>query len=193
MAADIRLASHSLDQLKSVKAGDTVVVAGMITGAKIGVLKNPSKNGPSQYVRCHVEDLTTSVEAIMWAEEYAKYKDAFTKEEPVFVWGKVGRKNDETSLVMAKVLPVDQGRGELVRCLSVSVSMYKNEISDVEKIAGVLTSHPGKCPVQMIVVDEDGKAMTLILGDKFMIEPSPSVVRELEALLGEGMSRFIGV
>ena len=71
-----------------------------------------ARNGNSRYVRCRIEDLTGSVECVMWPDEYIQFKDLFENDAIRFVKGAVERNRDEPGLQLTKVLTLEQGQRE---------------------------------------------------------------------------------
>jgi len=55
------------------------------------------------------------------------------------------------------------------------------------RLQSTLSAHPG--PLQTVLFYERGHR-TLALNDSYRVKPSPELLREIEALLGEGSARI---
>jgi DNA polymerase-3 subunit alpha len=191
-ADDLRLAPNRTDQLAHLEPGQEVILGGMLTQIRHMTTKKPSRTGLSRYARCKVEDLHTSVECVMWTDEYARFKDEFQEDRPCFVWGTVERNREEPGLVLTRVLNLEAGKRELARGLSILVKLGEHTAMVIEHIAALLQKARGSCPVELVISDYAGRQARLRLGEGFRINPALLPIRELESQVGAGRVRFVG-
>jgi DNA polymerase-3 subunit alpha len=182
-----RYVSHTVAGLKGVPGDTEVTLGGMLSQVRIMTYKKPQRNGNTRYGRCKIEDLTGMLEAVMWGDEFIKYKDVFVEnQEPVLVRGKLERKTDEPVLQITRVLTLDQAKQELARELHLLFRLGRHSPVDVDVLAGILRRTPGNCPVVLTVKDQANRVCVLRLGREFNINPALYLKDELEGLLGEG-------
>src|SRR5262249_4656579 len=104
-----RYASHTVATLKGVPADTEVTLGGMLSQVRVRTYKKHQPNGNPRYGRCKVEDMTGSLEAVIWGDEFLKYKDVFVEgPDPVVVRGNLERKTDEPSLQITRLLTLPQ-------------------------------------------------------------------------------------
>ncbi len=178
-----RFSSHSIGQLGNVPPETEVFLGGMITQIRPMNTKK-ARNGNSRYVRCRIEDLTGSIECVMWPDDYIQFKDLFEDDAIRFVKGAVERNRDEPGLQLTKVLTLEQGQRERTTGLVLSLNLRRDAPELLDEVARVLRRWPGTCPVFLYVQDGAGKTLRLKAGDGFKVNPgSTQVQSELEVLL----------
>jgi DNA polymerase III subunit alpha len=182
-----RYATHTIAGLKGVPAETEVTLGGMLAQLRVMTYKKPQRNGNTRYGRCKVEDMTGVLEAVVWGDEFFKYKDLFVEnQEPVVVRGNLERKTDEPTLQITRLLTLEQARHELARELHLLFVLRRHSPLDVNEIGRILRQTPGSCPVMLTVKDDAGRCCILKLGRDFQINPATYRKDELEALLGSG-------
>ena len=182
--AVIRLFStHTIQQLSTLPPETEVFLGGMITQIRPMNTKK-ARNGNSRYVRCRVEDLTGSVECVMWPDDYLQFKDLFDADAVRFVKGTVERNRDEPGLQLTRSLTLEQGQRERTTGLRLSLSLRQHRPELLDEVARVLQRWPGTCPVFLYIQDEAGRWLRLKAADSFKINPGSTQVKsELEVLL----------
>jgi DNA polymerase III subunit alpha len=176
--------THSVNELKGVASDEEVRLGGLLTQIRFMTYKKP-RAGNNRYARCKVEDLTGTIECVMWADEFAKYKDAFQEDEPVIVRGTLERKSDDL-LLLTRVLRLEEAKRELAKELHLLFRLDRNTPTDVDAVASVLRKTPGGCQVFVCVKDPVGRRCVLRLGREFQVNPATFHREELENLLGVG-------
>jgi DNA polymerase-3 subunit alpha len=182
-----RYATYTVAGLKGVPGDTEVTLGGMLAQVRVMTYKKPQRNGNLRYGRCKVEDLTGALEAVMWGDEFVKYKDFFVEnQQPVIVRGRLERKTDEPILQITRLLTLEQARQELARELHLLFRLGRHSPVDVDVLAGILRRTPGNCPVLLTIKDPTGRACVLRLGREYNINPALYHKDELEGLLGGG-------
>jgi DNA polymerase-3 subunit alpha len=184
-----RFASHSIDQLRRATHGHTVLVGGMLTQVRLMNVKK-ARNGNTRYVRCKIEDFTGVLEAMMWPEDYAKFKDDFADDRILFAEGTVEQRGEEPQLVMTRVFNIDTARKELTKGLVLKLDLGQHRLELLDQLAKVLCKTPGPCQVYVQVTDAAGKRAVLRAGHAFNVNPADVRLGELEMLLGPGQVMF---
>jgi DNA polymerase-3 subunit alpha len=149
-----------------------------------------ARNGNSRYIRCKVEDFTWAVEAVMWPDDYARYKETIVEDRPLIVKGVVERNREEPGLVLTRILTMEQATQELAKGLYLLVQPGRHKPSHIDALAEVLRKAPGTCPVYLTVRDTCGKDAVLKLDREFSVNPATYPHDDLETLLGTGCVRL---
>jgi DNA polymerase-3 subunit alpha len=186
-----RFATHTAEQMKHQPADQEVTLGGMF--AQIA-LKNTQKarNGNSRYLLARIEDMTGSAKCVMWPDDFARFKDEVRDDQPYIVKGTVDRKREEPTLVISRILSLEQAQRELARGLYLLLRLGHNRAADIDRLAEVLRqAPPGPCPVYLTIKDEADKFCVLKLGRGFLINPNTFPQEELEAILGPNSVRLM--
>ena len=116
------VSSHPLDQyegalesfstakgngLMELPADSDIVVGGLITGVRRRVLQRGRYQGQTMAI-LNFEDITGPVDAVVFAEPYAKYSGYLEDDKVVFLRGKLQIRDDSPSLIVNQVIPVER-------------------------------------------------------------------------------------
>jgi DNA polymerase-3 subunit alpha len=182
-----RYASHTIAALRGVPADTEVILGGMLSQVRVMTYKKPQRNGNTRYGRCKVEDMTGTLEAVIWGDEFNKHKDMFVESpDPIVVRGILERKTDEPTLQITRLLTLPQAQRELARELHLLFQLGRHSPLDVDALGTILRQTPGSCPVLVTVKDTAGRCCVLKLGRDFHVNPATYRKDELEGLLGTG-------
>ena len=81
----------------------------MITGVQVRNVQK-SRSGLTRMAKLTFEDLTGSVPAMLWPEEFAKI-EALVKDDAIgFVRGTLDRRRDPAELIVTRIIPIERGR-----------------------------------------------------------------------------------
>jgi DNA polymerase-3 subunit alpha len=186
-----RFAWHSVDRLGDMGTNQEVILGGMLTQVRFMNTKK-ARNGNSRYVRCKLEDFTGAVECVMWPDDYVRHKDLIAEDRVVFVRGAVERNREEPSLILTRVLTIEQAQRELTKCLRLSLQLGRHTPNDIDALSRILKRSPGKCPVVIDVGDGGGKHCRIKLGEGLHVNPATVGIGELEMIVGPGGVGFYG-
>ena len=179
-----RYATHKVGELKGVPGDTEITIGGMLSQVRIMSYKKPQRNGNTRYGRCKVDDLTGSLEAVMWGDEFNKFKDHFKEDEILLVKGKLERKTDEPSLQITRLMTLEEARQEMATTLHLLFKMPSNTPPDVDRLASILKRTPGTVEVMLTIKDSLGRVCVLKLGRDYRINPATYLKDELEDMLG---------
>ncbi|MDO5309575.1 MAG: DNA polymerase III subunit alpha [Planctomycetia bacterium] len=114
-------------------------IGGAISDVQIKTLRNPKPNHPNLFAIFQIEDLESSMRAIIWAEQYAKYSSLLQNDAVVFLKGRIeqkeiaaseegGETQTETTFIVDQVIPFDDAASELSR--GVAVILRESELRE---------------------------------------------------------------
>jgi DNA polymerase-3 subunit alpha len=181
-----RYAGHTVADLKTLPASTEVTLGGMLTQVRVMTYKKPQRNGNTRYGRCKIEDMTGIVEAVMWGDEFVRFKDVFVADEPLIVRGLLEGDREQPSVQITRILTLEQAKRELAKELYLLFKLDQHRPVDVDALGGILKKTPGHCPVIVTVKDAAGRRCILKLGRDYQINPATYLRDELEELLGHG-------
>jgi DNA polymerase-3 subunit alpha len=185
-----RFASHTSEEMKQLPADQEVTLGGMF--AQIA-LKNTQKarNGNSRYFLARIEDMSGSAKCVMWPDDFARFKEEIRDDVPYIIKGTVDRRREEPTLVINRVLTMEQAQRELARGLYLLLRLGRTPPEDVDRLGAVLRQTPGTCPVFLTIKDGADKFCVLKLGREFAVNPNTFAQEELEAILGPNSVRLM--
>jgi DNA polymerase-3 subunit alpha len=186
-----RFCTHTVDQLLELGPNQEVTLGGMLVGIRYFTTK-VARNGTNKYLRCKLEDLTGAIECVMWPDDLARCRAEPREEQVYFVKGVVERTREQPSLIVTRLMTLDQGERELARSLWLQLKLGLHGPHDIEAIAQLLRRAPGPCRVGVVIRDGSNKACVLDLGQEYRIDPARVPLAELEQIVGRGCVKFGG-
>jgi DNA polymerase III subunit alpha len=185
-----RYRSHTAEEMKHLTADQETTLAGMFTQI---ALKNTQKarNGNSRYFLARIEDMSGSAKCVMWPDDFARLKEEIKSDEPYIIKGIVDRRREEPTLVINRILTLEQAQRELARGLYLLLRLGRTQPEDINRLAEVLRQTPGSCPVFLTIKDGTEKFCVLKLGRDFAINPNAFPQDDLEAILGPNSVRLM--
>ncbi len=183
--------SHALSQLSNLAANQEVFIGGMIVGLRFTNAKR-SRSGETRMARFKLEDMTNSVECVMFPDDFVRNKDILKDDLICFVRANVDRSREQPSLIVSRLVSLLEAQNEQTRGLILRLSMREHDDRIMGQIAHLLRNAPGRCPVFLDVADDNGRHAHLRVGDRYHIDPARVDRNRLELLLGEGTVEFLG-
>ncbi|HTU16509.1 MAG TPA: DNA polymerase III subunit alpha, partial [Gemmataceae bacterium] len=185
-----RYRSHNAEEMRQLAADQETTLAGMFTQI---ALKNTQKarNGNSRYFLARIEDMTGSAKCVMWPDDFARFKEEIRDDVPYIIKGTVDRRREEPTLVINRILTLEQAQRELARGLYLLLRLGRTQPGDIDRLGAVLRQTPGPCPVFLTIKDGGDKFCVLKLGRDFAINPNTIPQEELEAILGPNSVRLM--
>ncbi len=185
-----RFASHTAEEMKHLSADQETTLAGMF--AQIS-FKNTQKarNGNSRYFLARIEDMSGSAKCVMWPDDFARFKEEIRDDTPYIIVGKVDRRREEPTLVIGRILTLEQAQRELARGLYLLLRLGQTQPEDIDRLGEVLRQTPGACPVFLTIKDGADKYCVLRLSRDFAINPNTFPQEDLETILGPNSVRLM--
>ncbi len=169
---------------------EPVTVAGLLTGIRTITTR---KGDPMAFAQ--LEDLTGSIEAVVFPRTYELVKAALDDGAPVLVKGKLNERNDSVSLIVDELTPYSlppgaakrQPAGRKPRSLTVEIPLNGDDASSAS-LAGraldILGQAPGDVPFRVWLRAPQGRVQLEF--PRAMTRYSPQLERQLSDLIGRG-------
>ncbi len=182
------ISGHPLDQYRRIlerkarlvrcaelaEAGDkrTVSVGGIITAVRSLYTK---KGKPMAFVR--LEDLTGSVEVVVFSDLYEKHLDLFKEDSLLIIKGRTDIKEEEDpKLIAESVTPLTQKTKQLLLKISAD-----RDIGCLVRLKQLLLAEQGQIPVYLYF---EKKKRMLLLEEEYWAQDNGECLQRLEDLLG---------
>lgn len=169
-------------------SGREVSIGGMVTSVR----KMHTRKGDAM-ATFELEDLTGSVEVLVWPNAYqqaAEYLDE-KNNVPVLVRGRCevdGR--GEARLLCSQVLPFDQVWRQGVHKTCIFIPVSRIEDTKVARLKVLLNRFPGNCPVEFELLNGKDCRIRVVPSTELHVNPVPTLVEEIERLFGEKSVRL---
>jgi len=187
-----RFSSHSLPQLNNLPPQMEVVVGGMIVGLRYTNAKR-SRNGDTRMARFKFEDMNTTVECVLFPDDFQRCKDVLKDDLVCFLKGTVDKTREDAGLIVTRILSTEQVKREQTRGIMLRLFSRNHEENIVQRIGEILQKAKGRCPVYLEIADQTGKRARLRVHERYYVEPNTLPVGDLELLLGgSGYIEFMG-
>ncbi len=171
---------------KSTGKDETIVTAGII--GNVRVLK--SKRGDF-YVQATLEDMSGSIDMIVFPEAYKRIGEKVKLEVPVLV--KAGVRIEEGAnpkITAAEIMPLEDAKVPLPRAIRIRVMIDDSGESTVDQLHGLFLERKGEAKV-LFDVERQGDFMVVMEADGYNVLPDRNFIARVEQLCGRGSVRII--
>ncbi len=160
----------------------TVQVAGALTSIEKRFTKKESK----PFAIIIIEDLTGSVEVMVWNETFAKTSRHLEQGKVVAITARVDKREEAVRLAASDIQPLSSpanGANGAPRVRPVVLRIQQPRTTELQliELKETLSRHPGPRPVHVEFVNDQGCKLLMKLGAQYGIDLSP----ELQSRLGE--------
>ncbi|WP_049337580.1 DNA polymerase III subunit alpha [Rothia mucilaginosa] len=183
-------ATHSVHDIigedSHVRDGETVTVAGMLTG----VSRRIAKSSGNQYASVELEDPSGATITVMFfSRAYETMGAALADDLICSIRGRVQRRDDGSVNMSAQELQIleisDDGRAAPI---TIVVPEYLVTEANLKELKETLRDHKGTADVRMLVRTRD-KEQLVLLDASVRVEPNPSLFGEIKTIFGPSCIR----
>ncbi len=169
--------SHTVEGLSQVNDSEKVALAGLVTALKRSVTKRGETM--AYFV---LEDLTGSLDALVFPKTLPQYNNYLQNDLPVIVTGRVNRQEEKVKLFVEKMGMLEAKAVKHNReTLYLKMPLYE-ENETLNGLQKILNEHPGDTPLYLFYPSDK----KLIAGDrKNWVTITPKLLEELEEYLGK--------
>src|SRR5438309_1281457 len=184
------LSALGVSEICAMKAStgkdETITTAGMICSVR--VLK--SKKGDF-YAQATLEDMSGSIDMIVFPEAYRRLQERVKLEVPVLV--KAGVRVEEGSnpkITAAEISPLEDAKVPLPRSLRIRIPSGECSESTVDALHSLFTERKGEARV-LFDVERAGDFMVVMEAEGYNVQPDRTFIARVEQLCGRGSVRII--
>lgn len=183
-------ASHSVHDIigedSHVRDGETVTLAGMLTG----VSRRIAKSSGNQYASVELEDPSGATITVMFfSRAYETMGAALADDLICSIRGRVQRRDDGSVNMSAQELQIleisDDGRAAPI---TIVVPEYLVTEANLKELKETLRDHKGTADVRMLIRTRD-KEQLVLLDPSVRVEPNPSLFGEIKTIFGPSCIR----
>ena len=183
-------ASHSVHDIigedSHVRDGETVTIAGMLTG----VSRRIAKSSGNQYASVELEDpLGATITVMFFSRAYETMGAALADDLICSIRGRVQRRDDGSVNMSAQEMQIleisDDGRAAPI---TIVVPEYLVTEANLKELKETLRDHKGTADVRMLIRTRD-KEQLVLLDASVRVEPNPSLFGEIKTIFGPSCIR----
>jgi DNA polymerase-3 subunit alpha len=184
-----RLSTRSTAELRALaqSAGGPnappVTVAGIVTRLSRSKIKS-GPNAGRVMGRFVLEDLTGSLGITLFADQLQRYDALLHEDAIVLVKGQVRERGSEMELTVEELSPLERAMEKLVTGVRVSLES-ELAMNQMLRLRDLLAEHPGESLVEFEIA-VDGARVRVAPEGRFKVDPSPSLMRAIEEIVGSG-------
>ena len=165
---------------------EVITTAGIITNLRVA----KSKRG-DYYAQCALEDMTGSVDMIVFPEAYKRLQEKVKLEVPVLV--RAGVRVEEGSnpkITAAEIIPLDEAKVPLPKALRIRILLESATEDTVSALHTLFHERRGEAKV-LFDVEKQGDFMVVMEAEGYNVLPDRSFIGRVEELCGRGSVRII--
>jgi DNA polymerase III subunit alpha len=180
----------STEEIAAMKAStgkdENITTAGIITS--IRVLK--SKRGDF-YAQGTLEDMSGSLEMLVFPEAYRKLQDKVKLEVPVLIRGGVRiEEGANPKLTVNEIQPLEDAKVPLPRSLRIRIPLESSNEATVDALHTLFSERKGEAKV-LFDVERQADFMVVMEAEGYNVEPDRNFIACVEQLCGRGAVRVI--
>jgi DNA polymerase-3 subunit alpha len=171
---------------RSTGKDDTINTAGVISNVR--VLK--SKKG-DLYATGTMEDMSGSIEMVVFPEAYKRLGDKVKLEVPVLI--KAGVRVEEGAnpkITVAEIIPLEDAKVPLPRAIRIRIPLETSRENTVDELHALFLERKGEAKV-LFDVERQGDFMVVMEADGYNVLPDRNFIARVEQLCGRGSVRVI--
>ncbi|HEX9756616.1 MAG TPA: DNA polymerase III subunit alpha [Nitrospiria bacterium] len=176
-----RLASHAMEQLGDLRDGSEVRLVGILIHRKIATTKKGDKMA---YVR--LEDLTGSLEVIVFPDLYKTCSDVLTTDAPLLVVGNLDNGEKGLRLKATKLDSLNKIKTRLASKVEIQINADQTQSQDLQNLKNILSKYRGGCDVFLKFSSTHQGESVIAIPSDLRVTPTPLFISEIEGSFGKG-------
>lgn len=173
----------SLDKIIDVvERPDRAVIK--IAGIISSVDKKISSRDNSPWAIAHVEDLTDSMELMVFSEAYKKCALLCHPGEVVIITGTIDARDEKRKVRVAEMFSLKDGAQRFGKELFIQMRAGTDFMRDLRGLHAICSEHKGRVSILLRVEMESGDKVYLEADEYFKVDASPAFCAALESIVG---------
>jgi DNA polymerase III subunit alpha len=178
--------TEAISSMKNGTGRDEINAAGIVANVRV----TKSRKG-ELYAQAVLEDMTGSVEAIVFPEAYKRLQGILRQEIPMLVRCSVRvEEGANVKIAVSQLTPLEEAKPRLPRNILIRVPLDTATSSTIDALHGVCRERKGEAKV-MFHVDRPGDFMVVMEADGYNVCPDRSFITRVEELCGVGSVRIV--
>jgi len=173
-------ASHTTKTLHDCHDNTPVVLGGLLVGVTERIIRS-GRNEGKRMARFKIEDYLGTVEAVMFSEAYAKYRELLVDNAVVFCAGDIDGSREETSVRVDRIYRPEEAARELAGMVQINLA----DDVDLKALREVVDAHKGTRPLLFRLEPEKDIQLITRADRRVTVDPTPEFIEQARAICGE--------
>ncbi|HKF23841.1 MAG TPA: DNA polymerase III subunit alpha [Candidatus Angelobacter sp.] len=180
------LTAEAIGAMSSGTGRDEVYAGGIVSSLR--VLK--SRKG-DLYAQATLEDMTGSVDAIVFPEAYKRLQAILRQEIPMLVRCSIRvEEGANPKIAISQLTPLEEAKPKLPRSIRIRVPLETATLATVDALHSICRERQGEAKV-LFDVERGGDFMVVMEADGYNVCPDRSFITRVEELCGRGAVRIV--
>jgi len=180
------LTAEAIGAMSSGTGRDEVYAGGIVSSLR--VLK--SRKG-DLYAQATLEDMTGSVDAIVFPEAYKRLQAILRQEIPMLVRCSIRvEEGANPKIAISQLTPLEEAKPKLPRSIRIRVPLETATPATVDALHSICRERQGEAKV-LFDVERGGDFMVVMEADGYNVCPDRSFITRVEELCGRGAVRIV--
>lgn len=177
-----KLSSYDISTLNEEMEGQTIKLV-----ATVGNIKTKIDRRGERMAFVTLEDLTGSVETIVYAREFNRVSSFLEKDIPFLVEARVDASGEGgIKLIASEIIPLNEAVRREATVVHINIIEGKFNSSHAARIREIIKQNPGKCQTIIHLLRPGEWEGVIPLGDAFRVNPQENVIQQLHEALESG-------
>jgi DNA polymerase III subunit alpha len=176
-----RYGTATTETLDSIPDGKEVTICGIIAGMKQKVTKKGDK-----MAILNLEDLTGTVETIVFPDLYASSTHLLLTDTPLIVVGQIDKSEQGNKIKALRIHLLSDVKKRGTTRMDIKLSATGLTQDDLLKVKDILLRYKGNIPVYLRLQNPTRKDSLVSVGRDIRVNPSDQLTNEIESVLGAG-------
>jgi DNA polymerase-3 subunit alpha len=169
-----------LDEIQSLKEGETVMVCGMINGMRT-ILDRKGK----QMAFVTLEDLWGNIEIVVFSDPFERYRPLIKIDSMIMVRGRINQRGEEKpKLLCEEIYLLENVKESFTKSIGLRIASPQSNDQVLEPVLNILRTNSGLVPVY-ITYRQSEREEIFMKSKKFQIHPTHELIQQLRQILGK--------
>jgi DNA polymerase-3 subunit alpha len=170
-------------ELSEEKAGQTVVIGGMVQKIRNIVTRN-GRNAGAKMAVFTIADLQGTCEVVMWSDCFAVFGQMLAVDKVLFVKGRLDLTREAPQIICDELIELEHAGAKLAANINILLNEVEITKEKIAHIKSICSAHRGKSPVYITVKSNAGLTVKAAAGKGLAVNPSTDFCRQMEYLVG---------
>lgn len=176
-----RFCHYQIAEIDPEMSGREMTLGGVISGYR----KLQTRKGDTM-AALQLEDMSGTVEVILFPRHYEQYRDYLESEVPVCVRGRCDvDARGEVKILCEEMLDLASVWKNGVQKARIRIQVSSLEGDGVDRLQSLLQRHPGQCELEFELIRPHRFSIQVIPSEPLRVSPEPAFVQAVESLFGE--------
>jgi len=180
-----RVADCTVQALSTKEDKSLVKIAGVVGELKLKRTKKGDRMAVFQ-----LEDLTGSMEVVLFPEAFARCSALLKGDDPILVCGPVEIGESSTKIIAQEIEALSAARQRCVKAMAIRLAEKEISRPLIEDLRNIVFRYPGSCRLLFAVTSPEGGEIRIAAHERFRVQPCPELLGEIQTLVGAGRHEF---